>query len=240
MPVIPAPIPREVISEPRRAIRKFLKWRFENKFTFNFIAMLVFLVTVPLVTENLVTEVFLNLLIFVVLFVGVHAISGNRIQLIIGLILAIGSIITSGLFDYTGIRWYHNTSVLIMFVFFVFLAISIFYAIMCEKEITRDTIFGGISVYFLLGVSWAFGIMYMQLNIPSSFAFSQSMGFAPLSEFIGYSFSILTTTGNYPVSAISPTAKMVSMFEMILGNLYIAILVSWMVGRFLADRRQAS
>ena len=54
-----------------------------------------------------------------------------------------------------------------------------------------------------------------------------------LSDYIGYSFSVLTTTGNYSVSALTSTARMVMMFEMIIGTLYIAVLISWLVGRFI-------
>jgi hypothetical protein len=75
--------------------------------------------------------------------------------------------------------------------------------------------------------------MVMELLVPNSFTIG---GIEPnqlryLPDFISYSFSFLTTTGNYDVAAATSFARMIMMFEMITGTLYIAILISWLVGK---------
>jgi len=58
-----------------------------------------------------------------------------------------------------------------------------------------------------------------------------------LPDFISFSFSVLTTTGNYNVTALTPFSRMIMMFEMITGTLFIAILISWLVGKVLTRER---
>jgi hypothetical protein len=79
--------------------------------------------------------------------------------------------------------------------------------------------------------------MVIELLVPSSFTLTgikaNQLRFLP--DFISYSFSFLTTTGNYDVVAATPFARMIMMFEMIVGTLYIAILISWLVGKMIRD-----
>jgi hypothetical protein len=73
----------------------------------------------------------------------------------------------------------------------------------------------------------------MELLVPSSFTLAgiEANQLRYLPDFISYSFSFLTTTGNYDVAAATSFARMTMMFEMITGTLYIAILISWLVGK---------
>jgi hypothetical protein len=79
--------------------------------------------------------------------------------------------------------------------------------------------------------------MVIELLVPSSFTLTgiQANQLRFLPDFISYSFSFLTTTGNYDVVAATPFARMIMMFEMIVGTLYIAILISWLVGKMIRD-----
>ncbi len=216
-------------------INRFLKWVKNNRYTFNFIAILLFLVLLPLVDENSVTQFVVSILIIVLLFFSVHAISANRIHLAIGICFVICLIFLNFLYYLTQTLHYHQTSILVALFFFGFVAIVIFSGIIRGQETTRDTIFGAISVYFLIGITWAFGIMTLENLSPHSFSIG-GIGSDPissLSDYVGYSFSVLTTTGNYQVAALTSTARMVMMFEMITGTLFIAVLISWLVGKLL-------
>lgn len=234
--------PSWIIKPPhpiRTGLTWFLDWRYHNKYTFNFIAIIIFLVLLPLFADNSVAQVFIDILIIIVLFFAVHAISENPVRLVIGMILAGIAIILDSLFYLTGKDTYYHISILIALLFFGFVSVIIFFGIIRERDITRDTIFGALSVYFLLGITWAFGIMAMETAYPRSFGIvgSGSVQLSQLPDFIGYSFSVLTTTGNYSISALTSTARMVMMFEMAIGTLYIAVLISWMVGRFLVREK---
>lgn len=227
------------LKNPQRPLsayfNNFLKWVTNNRYTFNFIAVLLFLAFLPLVAEDSFTQFIVAILIIVVLFFSLHAISANRLHLVIGIFLAICLIFLNFLYFLTQVLHYHQNSIMVALFFFGFVAIVIFSGIIRGQETTRDTIFGAISVYFLIGITWAFGIMTMENLSPHSFSLggTGADSIRSLSDYVGYSFSVLTTTGNYPVIALTSTARMMMMFEMITGTLFIAVLISWLVGKLL-------
>jgi hypothetical protein len=215
-----------------------LKWRENNKCTFHFIALLVFLIVIPLLEDSEVARIFSDILLVVLLFFALQAISHRIYIMLIGFFLLGITIIFYCLFYLTGINHYFNAAIMSTLVFFILLSVTLFLLVIREQEINRDTIVGAISVYFLLGLTWAVGVMVMVIFLPGSFNITTQRPdqLIYLSDYIGYSFSILTTTGNYNVSALTSTARMITMFEMITGTLYIAVLVSWLVGKFLKNR----
>jgi hypothetical protein len=214
-----------------------LEWRDHNKYTFNLIAIVLFLILLPLFSGYPASQFLVYFLIFLVLMSAIFTISKNRMYLIIGSIFAVLSIFLNILYFLTGEAPFYQGSVIVPFFFFVFVTIIIFSSIIRERKATFDIVAGAISVYFLLGITWAYGIMTTALLVPSSFAFTaiDANQLIYLPDFISYSFSFLTTTGNYDVAAASSFARMILMFETIIGTLYIAILISWLVGKLVRD-----
>ena len=217
----------------------FLEWRDHNKYTSNLIAIVLFLILLPLFSGHIASQYLVYVLIILVLMSAIFTISGNRLYLIIGSFFAGLSIILNILYYLTGEPPYYQSSIIIPLFFFGFVTIILFSAIIREQKTTFDIICGAISVYFLIGITWAYGIMVMELLVPNSFNIA---GIVPtelryLPDFISFSFSVLTTTGNYNVTALTPFARMIMMFEMITGTLFIAILISWLVGKVLTRER---
>jgi hypothetical protein len=218
---------------PKTRFSAFLEWRDHNRYTFNLIAIIIFLILLPLFSGHPASQYLVYVLIILVLMSAIVTISGNRLYLIIGSFLAALSIVLNVLFFLTGESPYYKASVIIPFLFFGFVTIIIFSSIIRERKANFDTVAGAISVYFLIGIFWAYGIMIIDLLVPSSFTLAgvDANQLRYLPDFISYSFSFLTTTGNYDVAAANSFARMIMMFEMITGTLYIAILISWLVGK---------
>ncbi len=237
MPSLPGQTNLEGSLKNRTAA--FLQWRENNKCTFHFIALIVFLSILPLLEDSEVARIFTDILLVILLFFAVQAISHKVYQMIIGIVLVLITIILYALFYLTSHVHFFNAAIVVTLVFFIMVSVAIFSTVIREREIRRDTIIGGISVYFLLGLTWALGIMVLEIFSPASFniATRSPNQLIYISDYIGYSFSILTTTGNYNVTALTSTARTVTMFEMISGTLYIAVLVSWLVGKFLKERQ---
>ncbi len=217
----------------------FLQWRENNRCTFHFIALIVFLCVLPLLEDSEAARVFTDVTLVILLFFALQAISQEVYIMVAGIFLVGITIILYALFYITNIGHFFNAAIVVTLVFFIMVSVAIFATVIREREIRRDTIIGAISVYFLLGLTWALGIMVLVIFSPGSFdiATSRTDQLVYISDYIGYSFSILTTTGNYNVAALTSTARTVMMFEMISGTLYIAVLVSWLVGKFLKERQ---
>lgn len=237
--MLPLPGKNNLEGSLKNKTTTLLQWRKNNEYTFHFIALLVFLSVLPLLEDSETARVFTDILLVILLFFAVQAISHKVYLMIVGIVLVGIAIILYTLFYLTTTVKYFNAAIVVTLVFFILVSIAIFLAVIYEREIRRDTIIGAISVYFLLGITWAIGIMVMVIFSPGSFEIAPKRPdqLLYISDYIGYSFSILTTTGNYPIATLTSTARTVMMFEMIIGTLYIAVLVSWLVGKFLKERQ---
>jgi hypothetical protein len=90
-------------------------------------------------------------------------------------------------------------------------------------------------VYLLLGMVWAQAYVLVAQITPDAFQF-------PVAEHserhIGgfkafyFSFSTLTTAGFGDITPVSKVARTLAIMEAVTGNLYLAILISRLVGRY--------
>ena len=116
-------------------------------------------------------------------------------------------------------------------------AVFYFYAASCliiymlqDDRVTRDEFFAAGATFTLL--AWAFAHLFMlcQLLIPDSFT-SQSM-VSPRSwmELLFLSFSCLSGVGIGDILPLSPMARALVMLEQFTGVMYIALVVSRLIG----------
>ncbi len=151
---------------PKTGFSAFLEWRDHNRYTFNLIAIVFFLILLPLFSGHPASQYLVYVLITLVLMSAIFTISGNRLYLIIGSFLAALSIVLNVLFFLTGEPPYYQASVIIPFLFFGFVTIIIFSSIIRERKANFDIVAGAISVYFLIGITWAYGIMVIETFNP--------------------------------------------------------------------------
>ena len=102
-------------------------------------------------------------------------------------------------------------------------------------EVTLDTIFGGISIYLLIGYIWSF--FYEILEIFSPQAFSQSFLLKQsYGKTIYFSFTTLTTLGYGDIVPVKDFALVLTTMEAIIGQMYPAIFIATLVGSYLSQR----
>ena len=102
-------------------------------------------------------------------------------------------------------------------------------------RITVDTVQGGISVYLLIGFGWA--LLYGMVSAIEPAAFSQPLllGESYLRMF-HFSFTTLTALGYGDIVPVSEIALVLSNLEAITGQMYPAVLISFLMGGYLANR----
>jgi MFS superfamily sulfate permease-like transporter len=182
----------------------------------------------------------LQLLFSAVFVAGVYAISGRRDVLIIGMAIALVAILTT---------WWRQLSAqpsvalviadyAVDVIFFGYVALVITRAVLGETRVTADTVYGGISVYLLLGLIWAVFYSAIECFAPGSFllgdvSVSQLAGDGrPPSrprELIYFSFVTLTTLGYGDVRPTTDAARIVSTAEAVVGLLFVAVFIARLV-----------
>ena len=118
---------------------------------------------------------------------------------------------------------------------FIFITWHLLRGVLKQREITSETISMSISVYLLLGFTWA--LFYILLHHLQPLAFSLGSSPTPISDeqklvpvLIYFSLTTLSTIGFGDITPLSLQARYAAVAEGITGQFYLAILVARLVG----------
>jgi hypothetical protein len=96
--------------------------------------------------------------------------------------------------------------------------------------ITRRRIEGAVAAYLLLAMTFAIAFELVEVLRPGSLLFVEGEP-EVLHQAVGYfSLVTLTTVGYGDITPVSPLARQLAMAEGLIGQLYPAIIIGWMVG----------
>jgi hypothetical protein len=102
-----------------------------------------------------------------------------------------------------------------------------------EGPVTGHRIRGAIVVYLLLGLIWALLYHLVALATPQAFHLPEDSAgsdwFAPKRLWTYFSFITLTTTGYGDITPVHPVAKVLTIFEALTGQLFLAITIARLV-----------
>ena len=119
----------------------------------------------------------------------------------------------------------------LIYVVFLFTAVcSLIKKIFTAREVTADTIAGGISIYLLIGILWT--IIYRIFYYFDTSTFLISDGSVP--NFLFYSFVTLTTLGYGDITPAKIMVQNLSILEAVAGQMFVAILIARIVGLYIA------
>jgi hypothetical protein len=108
-----------------------------------------------------------------------------------------------------------------------------------SRSVTSETIFASLCVYLLVGYIWAFFYSFVDDMIPNSFLINQKLFadlphghhiFSKVYYFLYFSFTTLTTLGFGDILPASSWTRMLASTEAMVGQLYLVVLVSRLVG----------
>jgi hypothetical protein len=105
--------------------------------------------------------------------------------------------------------------------------------------VTVYRVVGGIAGYLLIGYTWAFAYQLFLQENPAAIYFDVPAAGAPAREISGliyFSFTTLTTVGYGDIHPVHPAVRSLAVAEALVGQLYLAILISSLVGMALQAR----
>jgi len=179
--------------------------------------------------ERIWADVFTDIFFACILMSGLHAISRQPRELRFALLL-VTAIVLLRVFDYTyKIQALYSLQLGLSAIFLIQMFIMIGTHIEKEEEVTIDLIMAAACAYILLGMLWAYAYYFVENLHPGSFKASENLG-DDIGNFLYYSFVTLTSTGYGDILAITKSARALSILEVISGQLYLAIMISRLVG----------
>ena len=118
-------------------------------------------------------------------------------------------------------------------IYYSYSTILVAFAVFRKEAVQPDRIYGGISVYLLIGI--VFSVIHHRISEQTSGAYQSNVnGALPAQafawhDFLYFSFSTLTTIGYGDLVPMSARARSTSIIEGIIGVLYPAILIAKLV-----------
>jgi voltage-gated potassium channel len=132
-----------------------------------------------------------------------------------------------------------NFSIILDILLFLCCLAAILAFIFTSPQVTVDTIFAAVVAYLIIAVTFAQAYLLLFYSAPQSFNLPLPGPSGSYDIFHGdmlyYSLVIITTVGVGDIVPLTPVARILTMIEAMTGQFFVAILVAWLVGRFISQ-----
>ena len=227
---------------PQPAVDRGFSLPVGHRFFLLFLFLLADLAFHPFVNDTLGARYYaFRALGIAVTLVSIYAVSFRRGLIFVALLLGVPAMLQRTMFFRAGIGALSTFSLVAAFLGFafdLFVIVLMFRRIFAPGKTTAETLFGALCVYLMIG--FAFARLYALVAVFSSNAFyldpvtnqhTRPIGF----DFLFFSFGSMTTAGSSGIVAVSPQVRALSAIESILGVLYLAVMISRLVGAYRPD-----
>jgi hypothetical protein len=151
--------------------------------------------------------------------------------------LAVVLLVAQGIFNFFDLGVIKGFSKVLNFSFFSFMVVSFIRQIANAKQVTERVILEAVNGYLLLGLVFTFLIGLMIQYDPTSYNYSQS-GEGNLHNSMYYGFITFATLGYGDLVPLKPYAKSLSILIAVCGQLYVAVIIALLVGKFSSQSKQ--
>jgi hypothetical protein len=108
--------------------------------------------------------------------------------------------------------------------------VAILRYIFLRQDVSVDVIAGAIVAYLLMALMWSFLYGVLEIAHPGSFNFPAEPSPDLPALFRYFSLVTITTVGYGDITPVAAVARAFANLEAVVGQLYLVILVSWLVG----------
>jgi len=162
----------------------------------------------------------------------IYAVSINNKQIIVGVTLGLPTLI---------LCWIHipatqQLALLLTTLLYVYAILLIVPFLVGAKKIGSEEIYGAISLYFLLGLTWATIYQELEWFYPHSLQLVTSQSGASeliWSDYLFFSFTTLTTLGYGDIVPINSNARSLAIIETTTGVIFLTVMVARVIGQSL-------
>lgn len=206
-----------------------------SKFFYLFATQVSLVVLFPYLAKPGLSTVVFRLLGALVFVAAVYAVSDKRWQWITGLTLAVPAGVLNAISTLHPASSLATPSLVSTLIFLGFTLITLLSAVLRTETVTRDTIYGALSVYFLMAFVW--GIAYLLLETLQPGGLSMDPVRHPHHavdwfDCMFYSFVTLTSLGYGDIVPVGAQVRSLSILEAVGGIMYVAVLVARLVGLY--------
>ena len=198
-----------------------------------FAALLLLLVAAPFLEGTPQGRVVLNAISVFVLITATAAVARSGVALLTAFLLAGATVVFQGMGFILVDRGYIVLSWGFGAAFYVVTVGYLLAYVMRHEVLTLDKLYGAAATFLMLGILWMYFYGIVVAFYPGALVSGGNPVREPLiSEFLYFSFTVLTSTGFGDITPAHPVARMLCVLEQIIGILYIAILIARLAGTY--------
>jgi len=181
-----------------------------------------------------------NLAFTLVVLATLYAMEHSRLALVGALVLVVIALAGTWTGRLTQADWPVWIGMGAAAVLFIYTAWVLLREVLRSDRVTVDTLAGGVVVYLLIGVIWAFAYVLVALVDPAALHYAAGSGLSGVGGFddfhtyLYFSFTTLTTLGYGDVVPVNPATRSLAYLEAVFGQLYLALLIARLVGQHLS------
>lgn len=127
--------------------------------------------------------------------------------------------------------WIHLLGTLsTLAVYYMIFKAAVWYSLFRSKVNQADQILAGVAGYLLLGLFWTTAFMFLNKQVDGALLNQVSGKAATAADSLYFGFVTISTLGYGDIVPVAPIAKITAVLASVTGVLYIAILISAIVG----------
>ncbi|RLD60993.1 MAG: hypothetical protein DRI95_14745 [Bacteroidetes bacterium] len=173
-------------------------------------------------------------LFFTIIFLSaVVAVKTNNNNLLI-IALIISAYIWFDLLFFTHDERFSFTFFIIL-IYFIYILIKLIIQLIKTENVDSDVIMESINIYLIIGLVGAIVLNVVNHFIPGSINTIPAES-GKFHDYLYFSFVTLTTLGYGDISPVLPMAKAVAVFLAIIGQFYIAIVMAFLISKFISQK----
>ncbi len=203
----------------------------EIRLTFMLWALVTVLVISPVCREFTTIKIILDIGFTLVFISGVYAVVHSRILTLLTLVSAVPMLffIWERLFPALPDM---SLAGPLSAIFFSSIIIKVIYdQIKSASRVSVEMIHGGLTIYLLLGFAWAMLYKVLFFLNPASFSGIENVPADEiLNVFLYFSFVTLSTLGYGDISPTIELSRSLAVLEAMTGQIYLVVVVAWLVG----------
>ena len=209
---------------------------FEHRFLILLILFFVMLAVGPFIRDYGKLRYIFDLVVSAIFLSAMYAIVERTRHLIIAVCLAVPMLVSVWLKYLLDVKAFAITGEICGILFFAYSIYNIVKYLFKQKEVTKETIYAAVVIYMLMALMWARAYRLLDLIHPGSFSMPEGHLISDRIIYLYYSFVTITTLGYGDISPLTDKASGLSVIEAISGQIYLVVLVSWLVGMHVSRR----
>lgn len=199
------------------------------------LAILVLYIVVSMLLEGSRYEALLRTtLVSFVLLAAMGCLQSRRKKSTLSLWLGVATLIGGWVTVDTGFPGLMILSTGFRIVFFLVVTGTLIFQVATSAEVSLRVIVGAIDGYLLLGMMGGGALSIVEIAYPGSFNAAGSTLAHP--DLLYYAFITMTTVGYGDISPVAPAARSVAVLLAVAGQLYIAVLMALLVGKYIGSK----